>query len=68
MNQRLSRRRLTRDRSVAFMPVLLGPSWRNGADVWNFFAPRMTRFIAGILTSVTISDFLHRAFLKAKEE
>jgi hypothetical protein len=32
------------------------------------FAPRVTRFFAGILVSVTASDFLHRAYLKMKEE
>lgn len=30
-------------------------------------APRLTRFMAGILTSVTIADFTHRAYLKAKK-
>ncbi|MGH7982238.1 MAG: DUF1360 domain-containing protein [Candidatus Udaeobacter sp.] len=32
------------------------------------FAPRVTRFFAGILASVATSDFLHRAFLAAKEK
>ena len=32
------------------------------------FAPRVTRFFAGILGSVAISDFLHRAYLAAKEK
>src|SRR5205809_5323628 len=32
------------------------------------FAPRVTRFFAGILSSVAISDFLHRAYIKTKEE
>jgi Protein of unknown function (DUF1360) len=31
------------------------------------FAPRVTRFFTGILASVAISDFLHRAYLAAKE-
>jgi hypothetical protein len=31
------------------------------------FAPRATRFFAGILASVAISDFLQRAYLAAKE-
>jgi hypothetical protein len=31
------------------------------------FAPRVTRFFAGILASVAMSDFLHRAYLAAKE-
>ena len=29
-------------------------------------APRLTRFVAGILAAVTTADFLHRAYLKAK--
>src|SRR2546430_17191683 len=32
------------------------------------FAPRMTRFFAGILVSVAASDFLHRAYARMKEE
>ena len=32
------------------------------------FAPRVTRFVAGILASVATSDFLHRAYLAAKEK
>jgi hypothetical protein len=31
------------------------------------FAPRVTRFFTGILASVAMSDFLHRAYLAAKE-
>ena len=31
------------------------------------FAPRVTRFFAGILASVAASDFLQRAYLAAKE-
>ena len=30
-------------------------------------APRLTRFVAGILLSVTTADFTHRAYLKAKK-
>ena len=29
-------------------------------------APRLTRFVAGILATVTLSDFMHRVYLKAK--
>ena len=29
-------------------------------------APRLTRFVAGILATVTTADFAHRAYLKAK--
>jgi len=32
------------------------------------FAPRVTRFFAGILVSVTASDFLHRAYGRLKQE
>jgi hypothetical protein len=32
------------------------------------FAPRVTRFFTGILASVAVSDFLQRAYLKAKQE
>jgi hypothetical protein len=32
------------------------------------FAPRVTRFFAGILTSVAASDFLQRAYLAAKDK
>jgi hypothetical protein len=31
------------------------------------FAPRVTRFFAGILASVAMSDFLQRAHLAAKK-
>lgn len=30
-------------------------------------APRLTRFVAGILATVTTADFAHRAYLKAKK-
>jgi Protein of unknown function (DUF1360) len=32
------------------------------------FAPRLTRFFVGIFASVAASDFLHRAYLKLKQE
>ena len=42
--------------------------WGATALAFGFvFAPRVTRFFAGILTSVATSDFLHRAYLAAKE-
>ena len=47
-------------------PFCLGPWCATALTFGLVFAPRVTRFFAGILTSVTISDFLHRAFLKAK--
>ncbi len=30
-------------------------------------APRLTRFVAGILATVTTADFMHRIYLKAKK-
>jgi hypothetical protein len=43
--------------------------WCATALAFGFvFAPRVTRFFAGILGSVATSDFLHRAYLKMKEE
>jgi len=49
-------------------PYCMGP-WCAAALGFGFvFAPRVTRFFAGILASVTISDFLHRAYARAKEE
>ena len=42
--------------------------WSATALAFGFlFAPRVTRFLAGILASVAMSDFLHRAYLGAKE-
>lgn len=42
--------------------------WSATALAFGFlFAPRVTRFFAGILASVAMSDFLHRAYLAAKE-
>jgi hypothetical protein len=32
------------------------------------FAPRVTRFFAGILVSVATSDFLHRAYSRMQQE
>src|SRR5437763_4628610 len=49
-------------------PYCMGP-WCAAALGFGFlFAPRIARFFAGILVSVTISDFLHRAYVKAKDE
>jgi hypothetical protein len=49
-------------------PYCMAP-WCATALAFGFvFAPRVTRFFAGILVSVTASDFLHRAYLKMKEE
>jgi hypothetical protein len=49
-------------------PYCMGP-WSATALAFGFlFAPRVTRFFAGILSSVAISDFLHRAYVAAKEK
>jgi hypothetical protein len=48
-------------------PYCMGP-WCAAALGFGFvFAPRVTRFFAGILASVTVSDFLHRAYAATKE-
>ena len=42
--------------------------WSATALAFGFlYAPKVTRFFAGILASVAMSDFLHRAYLAAKE-
>ncbi len=47
-------------------PYCMGP-WSATALAFGFlFAPRATRFFAGILGSVALSDFLHRAYVAAK--
>jgi hypothetical protein len=49
-------------------PFCMAP-WCATALAFGFiFAPRVARFFAGILTSVAVSDFLHRAYVKMKEE
>jgi len=46
-------------------PYCMAP-WCATALAFGFiFAPRVTRFFAGILVSVAASDFLHKAYLKA---
>jgi Protein of unknown function (DUF1360) len=48
-------------------PYCMAP-WSATALAFGFvFAPRVARFFAGILTVVAMSDFLHRAYLAAKE-
>jgi hypothetical protein len=48
-------------------PYCMAP-WCATALAFGFiFAPRVTRFFAGIFVSVAISDFLHKAYLKAEE-
>jgi hypothetical protein len=48
-------------------PYCMAP-WCATALAFGFiFTPRVTRFFAGVLTSVAASDFLHKAYLKADE-
>ena len=47
-------------------PYCMGP-WSAAALAFGFlFAPRTSRFFAAILSSVAVSDFLHRAYVAAK--
>ena len=49
-------------------PYCMGP-WCAAALGFGFvFAPRVARFLAGILVSVAASDFLHRAYVAAKQD
>ena len=49
-------------------PFCMGPWTATALGFGLIFAPRATRFFAGILASVAISDFLHRAYVAAKGE
>jgi len=49
-------------------PYCMAPWCAAALSFGLLFAPHVTRFFAGILVSVTASDFLHRAYLKMKEE
>ena len=49
-------------------PYCMAPWCATALSFGLLFVPRVTRFFAGILVSVTASDFLHRAYLKMKEE
>ena len=49
-------------------PYCMGP-WSAAALAFGFlFAPRISRFFAGVLASVAISDFLNRAYAATKED
>ena len=49
-------------------PYCMGP-WCAAALGFGFvFAPRVARFFAGILATVAASDFLHRAYVAAKQD
>lgn len=49
-------------------PYCMSPWCATALGFGLLFAPRVTRFFAGILVSVTASDFLHRVYAKMKEE
>ncbi|HYY35375.1 MAG TPA: DUF1360 domain-containing protein [Candidatus Binatia bacterium] len=49
-------------------PYCMAPWCATALGFGLVFAPRVTRFLAGILASVAASDFLHRAYLAAKEK
>ena len=49
-------------------PYCVGPWCAAALGFGLIFAPKITRFFAGILASVTMSDFLHRAYVAAKEK
>jgi hypothetical protein len=49
-------------------PYCMAPWCATALSFGLVFAPRVTRFLAGILASVAMSDFLHRAYLAAKEK
>src|SRR5215467_2202357 len=49
-------------------PYCMAPWCATALSFGLLFAPRVTRFFAGILISVTASDFLHRAYGRLKQE
>src|ERR687892_192795 len=49
-------------------PYCMAPWCATALGFGLVLAPRVTRFFTAILGSVAISDFLHRAYLKTKEE
>jgi hypothetical protein len=49
-------------------PFCMAPWCATALAFGLVFAPRVTRFFAGILVSVTASDFLHRSYARMKEE
>jgi hypothetical protein len=46
----------------------MAPWCATGLALGFIFAPRVTRFFAGILVSVTASDFLHRAYARMEQD
>jgi len=49
-------------------PYCMAPWCATALSFGLLFAPRVTRFFAGILVSVTASDFLHRTYARMKQE
>src|SRR5213075_2852471 len=49
-------------------PYCMAPWCATALGFGLLFAPRVTRFFAGILVSVATSDFLHRAYAKMEKE
>jgi hypothetical protein len=47
-------------------PYCMGPWCATALGFGFLFAPRVTRFFAGVLVSIAASDFLHRAYAAAK--
>jgi hypothetical protein len=48
-------------------PYCMAPWCATTLGFGLLFAPRVTRFFAGILVSVTASDFLHRAYTRMRQ-
>src|SRR5216110_2265165 len=49
-------------------PYCMAPWCATALSFGLLFAPRVTRFFAGILVSVAASDFLHRAYSRMQQE
>jgi hypothetical protein len=49
-------------------PYCMAPWCATALSFGLLFSARATRFFAGILVSVTASDFLHRAYARMKQE
>lgn len=49
-------------------PYCMGPWCATALAFGLLFAPRIGRFFVGILTAVTVSDFLHRGYAATKED
>lgn len=49
-------------------PYCMAPWCATALGFGLLFAPRVTRFFGGIVASVAMSDFLHRAYVKLKQD